>query len=256
MTAGGHTEKESLLRLTARRIGRRWLSWRFRNFDPDSEPLREARVAGLSLQVLPDVFNPALHFTSSFFSRYLRRPGVVAPGSRVLDIGTGSGVLAISAALAGAGRVAAVDINPAAVECARLNAQRRGLENRIEVLLGDMFEPVKSGKFDMVVCNPPYLRGEPQSIAGYAYWGGPNLEWLERFGQELHDHLAPDGCCILSIGDAAEVVGITQLLTDCGWRVDEAARRDMLFEIIYLFRLSRAAGASVVEKPAQPVSPV
>ncbi len=230
--------QRSLVRSAARRVGKRWLAWRFRHFDPDKEPERKARVAGLDLRVLPDVFNPAYHFTSSAFARHLRETGVVAVNSSVLDLGTGSGVLAIAAALAGAGSVVAADINPAAVECARLNAARYGLQQVISVRQGDLFEPVKSERFDLVICNPPYLRGEPQSAAGLAYWGGYNLEWLERLGTGLHDHLNPNASCIISIGDAADLDTILQILRDCGWRIEEVARRDILVEIIYLFSLT------------------
>jgi release factor glutamine methyltransferase len=240
---GSHTHIGSrrrwpVLRSAARRVGRRWLAWRFRHFDPDNEPERDARVAGLKLRVLPDVFNPALHFTSSFFARYLKESGMVRPHTSVLDLGTGSGVLAIAAALSGAGSVVAVDINPAAVECARRNSKRYGLDKVITVRQGNMFEPVAGERFDLVVCNPPYLRGEPQSVAGYAYWGGANLEWLARFGQLLHAHLNPGGVAILSIGDVADLEVILGILSGCGWQVEEAARRDMLFEIIHLFRLT------------------
>lgn len=231
------TRRDPLVRIAARKIGRRWLAWRFRNFDPDKEPEREASVNGLKLQVLPDVFNPAHHFTSAFFAKWVRSSGVVRSGAKVLDIGTGSGILAISAALAGADSVAAIDLNPAAVESARLNVSRHNVGNIVTVYEGDMFEPVAGHRFDVVLCNPPYLRGEPRSMASRAYWGGEGLEWLHRFGKELHGYLIEGGECIVSIGDAADVEGIVLILQECGWRVEEAARRDILFEIIYLLRL-------------------
>jgi release factor glutamine methyltransferase len=237
----------SFFRRAARRIGRRWLAWRFRHFDPDNEPEGDTSVAGLRLRVLPGVFNPALHFTSSVFARYLKECGLISAGRSVLDMGTGSGVLAIASALSGAGAVVAVDINPAAVRCARFNVRRYGLDRVIEVWEGDMFEAVAGGRFDVVLCNPPYLRGEPQSVAGYAYWGGANLEWLERFGSELGRYLRPGGAGLLSIGDAAELIEITAILSRYGWEVEEVARKDLLFEIIHLFRLTKAGGGGDVE---------
>ena len=134
------SQGQSLMRATARKVGRRWLAWRYRNFDLDKEPEREVKVAGLKLRVLPNVFNPALHFTSAFFSRHLKESGVVKAGSSVLDVGTGSGVLAITAALAGARSVIAVDINPAAVESARLNAAHNGVGAIVDVVRHDSIE--------------------------------------------------------------------------------------------------------------------
>jgi release factor glutamine methyltransferase len=117
----------------AGRVMKRALAWRYRHFRPGAEPERWVRVAGLRLQVLPEVFNPALHFTSGFLVETLRRPGLVPTGGTVLDVGTGSGIAAIAAAQAGAGRVVAVDLNPAAVRCAAANVRRFGLTERVEV---------------------------------------------------------------------------------------------------------------------------
>ena len=229
---------QSLFKVAVRRIGKRWLAWRFRHFDPENEPECEVAVAGLRLRVLPEVFNPSLHFTSAFFSRFLRQSVTVVSSRKVLEVGTGSGVLAISAALSGAGQVVAVDINPTAVECARSNVHRYGLNGVIDVRHGDMFEPVFGEMFDLVLCNPPYLRGEASSVAGYAYWGGLNLEWLSRFGNELHAILRPTGSCVLSLSDSADLRAILAILLECEWHVEEIARRDIMVETIYLFRLT------------------
>jgi release factor glutamine methyltransferase len=229
----------SPLRAFIRRVGRRWLAWRYRRFDPDNQPEREVKVAGLRLRVLPQVFNPSLHFTSDFFAGYIRQ--AVTQGNTVLDVGTGSGVLALAAAQSGARRVVAVDINPAAVACARANANVYGLSSTVDVRLGDMFQPVAGDLFDIVVCNPPYLRGEARTMAGRAYWGGASLEWLARFGEQLHEVLHPGGFCLLSIGDAADLAAIRDILSRAGWTVETAAQRNIVVEAIYIFRLTEAS---------------
>jgi release factor glutamine methyltransferase len=221
-----------------RRLARRLLRWRYRNFRPESQRERTVRVAGLQLLVLPGVFSPALHFTSRVFARFLSRLGAIPRGGTVLDLGTGTGVLAIVAARSGAARVVAVDINPAAVRCARSNAARNGAQSVVEVREGNGFGPVDAERFDLVVCNPPYFRGEPKSLAERAFLGGPNLEWFTNFGRELHNHLHTGGHALISLGDAAEIDSILRLLGGCGWRIEQVARRDILVEIIYLFKLT------------------
>src|SRR5260370_42522234 len=111
-----------------RRAGKRFLAWKYRRFSPDSEPDTTVNIAGLRLFVLRGVFNPALHFTSGVLAGYLKKPGVISSGDSVLDLGTGTGLFALTAALSGAGRVVATDINSEAVRCARLNVRRYGLE--------------------------------------------------------------------------------------------------------------------------------
>ena len=118
------------------------------------------QIDGLELVVLPDVFNPAVFRTSPLLAEAIAAN--VVSGLRVLDVGTGSGVAAIRAAACGA-QVTAVDINPEAVRCARINALLNHVDDRIDVRHGDLFAPVGGERFDVVVCNPPFFRGRRQA---------------------------------------------------------------------------------------------
>jgi SAM-dependent methyltransferase len=77
------------------------------------------------------------------------------PIGRALDLGCGSGFQALLAA-GHAGRVAAVDLNPRAIAMTRFNRELNGLAN-LDVLLGDLFEPVAAERFDLIVSNPPFV---------------------------------------------------------------------------------------------------
>jgi len=91
-------------------------------------------------------------------------------GERVLDMGTGSGILAIEAARRG-GVVTAADISETALECSQKNAERNGVE--IQCILSDLFENV-NGAFDVILFNPPYLPKEDWSSRekGDRTWDG------------------------------------------------------------------------------------
>ncbi len=81
----------------------------------------------------------------------------IKKGDTVLDLGTGSGVIAINAAKLGAKKVVAVDINPAAVRCARENARLHGVGKIVEVRLSRGFQKIKSNElFDVIASNPPF----------------------------------------------------------------------------------------------------
>jgi SAM-dependent methyltransferase len=124
-------------------------------------------------------------------------------GKRALDVGTGTGVLALLLARAGA-RVTATDLSPAAVACARENAARLGQAERIEVLEADLFP---AGRFDVVVCNPPWLPHEAVTPLDRAVYD-PGGRFLARFLDGLAAHLAPGGEGWLILSDLAERLGL------------------------------------------------
>jgi SAM-dependent methyltransferase len=124
-------------------------------------------------------------------------------GKRALDVGTGTGVLALLLARAGA-RVTATDLAPAAVACARENAARLGLAERIEVVEADLYP---AGRFDVVVCNPPWLPHEAVTPLDRAVYD-PGGRFLARFLDGLAAHLAPGGEGWLILSDLAERLGL------------------------------------------------
>ena len=124
-------------------------------------------------------------------------------GKRALDVGTGTGVLAFVLARAGA-QVVATDLEPAAVACARDNAARLGLADRVEVVLADLFPP---GRFDLVVSNPPGLPDAARTPLERAVYD-PGGALLERLVLGLPERLAEGGEAWIVISDLAELVGL------------------------------------------------
>lgn len=112
---------------------------------------------------------------------------------RVLDLGTGSGLLAILMAPSAKCAVA-TDIADDAVEAARFNAILNGVEDRVDVRRGDLFEPVAGERFDLVAFNAPFV-ASPPDVAGspLAYGGEDGLRVLRPLLMDLGAHLAPGG---------------------------------------------------------------
>src|SRR5579864_357339 len=124
----------------------------------------------------------------------------LALDARVLDLCTGSGFLAIAAALAGATEVTGVDISPRAVLAARLNARVNRV--RVKALRGDLFEAVAGRRFDLILSNPPYLPGDidvmPRRGLARAWEGGRSgRAFIERIAARAADHLSHDGTLLL-----------------------------------------------------------
>ena len=124
-------------------------------------------------------------------------------GKVAFDIGTGTGVLALLLARAGA-TVVATDLAPSAVLSAREEAARWRLADRVEVREADLFP---EGRADLVVANPPWLPGEPETPLDRAVYD-PGGEFLRRFLSGLGDHLASAGEAWLVLSDLAEILGL------------------------------------------------
>lgn len=122
----------------------------------------------------------------------------------IFDLGTGTGVLAAVLARRGA-RVVATDINGRAVACARANLRRLGLADRVRVVEADLWP--SGGRADVIVCNPPWLPGQPTSALEFGIYD-PGSAVLHRFLGGLADHLAPGGEGWLVLSDLAELLGL------------------------------------------------
>jgi release factor glutamine methyltransferase len=149
-------------------------------------------VRGAPFVVTPGVFNPKVPRTGEFLASLIEPP-LVNCETEVLDMGTGSGVCAVLAARQ-ARRVVAVDISAAAVRCARLNALLNQVEHRIDFRHGDLFAAVPGERFDLILFNPPFLRGQPRDDRDRA-WRSSDV--AERFAAGLGAHLRPGGSALV-----------------------------------------------------------
>ncbi len=186
------------------------------------------------LVVLPGVFNGVLLRSGGYFARVLDR-GLIPAGARVLDLGTGSGIAAIRAAQLGVS-VMAVDINPDAVRCARMNILLNRVEERVEVRMGDLFAPVAGEKFDRILFNPPFYRQAPENESDRAW---RDLDVFDRFLAGLEPMLTPGGIALVLLSSRGDLLPALEKAGAEGWRVIPAASRDMLHEVFTLYCLER-----------------
>ena len=190
------------------------------------------RVAERPFLILPQVFNPTLFWTSEFMARSLNQR-LIPPGARVLDMGTGSGVGAVFAAQ-WTDQVTAVDINPAAVRCARINVLLNEVEDCVTVKEGDLFTAVSGETFDVILFNPPYFSGQPQNDLDRAFRAD---DVIERFVEQLHHHLTPNGRTLILLSSEGDEASFLDLFRQHGYQIEVVAQRPLPTETLTLYTL-------------------
>ncbi len=181
---------------------------------------RTFQLLGREWDLLPDVYSPTYTYATAFYSSNIPFP----LGGAMLEIGCGAGVTAVQAVLAGCSTVTAVDINPAAVENSRINAQRHHVESRVQVLQGSLFDALPAdAAFDAIFWNAPYEDSDlddAQSIVG------PNLTraYIDLEYQACQEYLAgargrlrQGGRLYLGSGSCANLEKLHRLIARFDW---------------------------------------
>ena len=173
----------------------------------------EINFMGIKLILLPDVFSPIYGEGAKLLSEFVN----THEEETVLDMGTGSGALAIFAAKKGS-KVVAIDMSPAAVSCAKLNVKKLGLESKVDVRHGDLFSPLKADEqFSLIIFNPPFMDGNPTSYLQAAMFDA-EYRTLTKFFRSVKAHLADNGRILLAFSNAGDVNRLESLINQYGLR--------------------------------------
>lgn len=187
------------------------------------QPFRE-----LDLEVGPSVLIPRPE-TEVLVDQILEAMRGDDAGGTALDLGTGSGAIALSLAFEGSfASVVATDVDDAALDVARRNRDAAGLGERVELRRGSLFEPLKrSERFDVIASNPPYVGEmdeeslEPEvrdwEPRAALFAGADGLDVLRRIAVGACEHLRPGGLLALEVGAGQARIVADWLESDGGY---------------------------------------
>lgn len=179
----------------------------------------------MRLLTLPGVFAP---ISDSHMLADRLRNETLLPESRVLDLCTGSGLLALTAAARGVRDVTAVDVSRRSVLTVRLNARLNGV--RVRALRGNLFDAVPGEEYDVIVSNPPYVPAEtdePPTRGARRAWdaGRDGRVVLDRLLAEAPSRLRPGGRILVTHSSLLGPEATERALAAGGLEVDVPVRR-------------------------------
>jgi len=166
---------------------------------------------------------------SLLLEKYLR----LAKG-KVLDVGTGSGVLANAASKnPNVESILAVDVDEESIDYCDSYYQSR----KLTFMVSDMFEKVE-GKFDTIIFNPPYLP-QDKGIKDQALYGGKKgWEILGKFFSQAKDYLNKNGIILIVFSSLTDKQKVDEMIKEHGFKFKELERKHIFFEDLYVYLIS------------------
>jgi release factor glutamine methyltransferase len=219
-----------------RKVLRRGLHFLAYHFILKREKTRTVRSAGFSLLIPPTVFHPRFFISSECFAKFI--DGLDVTGKCVADVGTGSGILALAAARAGAKIVIAADINANAALAARENARPNGFAGHVVALCCDLLSAIMPQPFfDIILSSPPKHAGEPRDLADAGWHAGADYRSVASLFDLARDRLKPAGRMYVVVSSDSDLDLFGRLISHAGFRAKLVLEHSILIESFIIYEL-------------------
>jgi len=198
--------------------------------------IRTVRAAGFRLTVRPTVFHPRFFVSSERFASFI--DGLDLRGKRVIDVGTGTGILALAAARAGAENVVAADINPNASLNASENARSNGLGDRVVGVCSNLLAALAPRPlFDVILSSPPKHAGEPRDLTDRGWHAGPAYRDVAALFDQARERLKPGGKLYVMVSSDSDLDLFGKLIDKAGFRAKLAHEYSIFIESFIIYEL-------------------
>jgi release factor glutamine methyltransferase len=189
---------------------------------------------GITTHVFPGVFHPGFFHSTRFILSYLNDQPLAAKS--FLELGCGSGLIAVIAAKAGA-NVTASDLSLNAIENTKYNANLNNVF--IKIVHSDLFDNIDKIPFDWIVINPPYYARKPESDQDLAWYCGKNFEYFRKLFDSLHGYTHLSSNVIMVLTKGAHVSTIEKIARENGFELEVLKENSVIFdEKDFLFRIT------------------
>lgn len=192
----------------------------------------------LKVKVTPGVFHPRFFYSTTFMLEFLEF--INFNRKKVIEIGSGAGLISIYAATEGA-NVLAVDICPLAVENTSNNVNLNSSKiqegkGAINVLQSNLFENVQPGIFDLLLVNPPFYQGEAKKTGEHAWYAGKNLEYFKGLFNNCRRFMDKESEMYLVLSEDCDFQKINTIAREHGIVMKVISEKSFLTESLYIFK--------------------
>lgn len=195
---------------------------------------RKFRYKNLRGIVLPGVFPPSFTISTKILIDFLDE--LALEGKTVLELGSGTGMVAIAAAKKGA-LVTATDVSAQAIENTIRNANLNNIQ--LETYESDLFHAIPIQPFDCILINPPYYPETPQHMAERAWYCGKEFEYFYHLFQQLGPYCKPESKVWMILSEDCDIPKIKSIAGDHHLLFLEHKRVIRMFETNFIFRISK-----------------
>lgn len=168
----------------------------------------------VKIRVLPSVFHPGIFHSSITLLEYLQASPV--ENRKILELGAGSGLIAISMAKRGA-KVSASDINPNAIRALKESMESNNVF--MSLFQSDVFQNIPPDTYDFILVNPPYFNKNPKDMWDQAFYCGKNFEFFDRFFRDLLQYIDPGSTVLMILNEHCELKTIEKIALNFGFQM-------------------------------------
>ncbi|HEY0679399.1 MAG TPA: methyltransferase [Chitinophagaceae bacterium] len=195
---------------------------------------RQYTSNGLVLEIPPEVFHPGFFSSTKLLMNFISRYPL--QGKTLLELGAGSGLIAMQAERNGA-TATATDINAIAIAYLHKNKLRNG--SQIRIIKSDLFAEIPLEAFDLIAINPPYYKKDPHSPGEYAWYCGKKGEYFEQLFSALGNYMHETSVVLMILCDGCDLHMIDGMAMAKGFRMNRVKESRNLLENNFIFSIEK-----------------
>lgn len=185
--------------------------------------------------VLPGVFFPHFTISTKLLLQFLKQKSLA--GKSFLELGCGTGIISVLAALKGA-EVLASDINPQAINNVLLNAKKNQV--KLNTCLSDLFVDIPSQNFDIIIINPPYYPKNPINLVENAWFCGEDFEYFSKLFSSISSFFNAHSEVFMILSEDCQIDHIKKMATYKELKLTAVLEQKKWGEMNYIFRIEKS----------------